>query len=130
MDVVYFELNNWFPGRDYPNAEPFLTWLADSLGHKFRDESWVKENNLVVVESFVDMSSNYCIAATKEWIEENCPDLLTKYTEFLRYKDEEGELPEGRFGCPFLEYSTENIGCHFAEEKEDADGYLYYSIES
>ena len=42
MDIVYFELNNWFSGRDYPNAEPFLSWMEDDLNQKFRDEEWIK----------------------------------------------------------------------------------------
>ena len=43
-DVVYFELNNWFSGRDYPNAEPFLTWICEN---KFSNDEWLKENKLV-----------------------------------------------------------------------------------
>ena len=31
MEIVYFELNNWFSGRDYPNEEPFTTWCDDDL---------------------------------------------------------------------------------------------------
>ena len=96
---------------------------------KFRDEEWVKENKLVVVESIVDMSLNYCITATKEWVQLNCPELLTKYIQFVRYGEEDDELPEGRFGCPFLGYDEGNIGYHYAEEKTDSFGYLYYSIE-
>lgn len=129
MELVYFELNNWFTGRDYPDCEPFLSWMGNDLKIKFRDEDWVKENKLVVVESFVDMSLNYCIIATKEWVQLNCPELLTKHIQFVRYSEEDDELPEGRFGCPFLQYDEDNIGCHYAEEKEDGFGYLYYSID-
>lgn len=129
MEFIYFELNNWFCGRDYPDAEPFVSWMANDLKQKFRDEDWVKENKLVVVESFVDMSLNYCITATKEWVQINFPELLTKFTQFIRSGEEHDDLPEGRFGCPFLEYSEDNIGCHYAEEKEDDCGYLYYSID-
>lgn len=129
MDIIYFELNNWSCGCDYPDAEPFISWMKDDLKQKFEDEEWVKENKLVVVESLVDMSMNYCIAATKEWVQSNCPELLTKYIQFVRHSEEDGEPPEGRFGCPFLEYDEDNIGYHFATEKEDSCGYLYYSIE-
>lgn len=38
-----------------------------------------------------------------------CPNLLTKYSKFIR-QEENGELPYGQFGCPFLEYNKENIG--------------------
>ena len=129
MDIIYFELNNWSRGEDYPDAEPFLSWMKHDLRQRFGDENWIKENNLVVVTSLVDMSINYCITATKEWVQSNCPELLTKYTQFIRYTEEDDELPEGRFGCPFLEYSEENIGFHFAVEKEDNCGYWYYEIE-
>ena len=123
-EVIYFELNNWFCGKDYPDAEPFISWMGYPLPI-FRDEKWVKDNELVVVESYVDMSLNYCIAANKQQVEKNCPELLTKYTEFIRDEKE----PVGQFGCPFLEYKKENFGLHHAIEKEDNQGFLFYSLE-
>lgn len=128
MDIVYFELNNWFSGRDYPNTEPFLSWMRDDLNQKFRDEEWIKENKLVVVESLVDMSMNFCIAATKEWIEENCPELLSTYENFVRKPEDDEDVPYGRFGCPFLEYKEENIGYHYADEIE-CNGYWQYVVD-
>ena len=122
MDVVYFELNNWFAGEDYPNAEPFLSWMRNDLNIKFRNEDWVIENELCVVASMVDMSSNFCITAKKEWVEKNCPKLLTDYKEFLRYpekyedEDEDGDV-YGRFGCHFLEWSKENFGITYDDEE-------------
>lgn len=106
MEVIYFELNNRMPGCDYPNARPFTDWMGKDLKQQFRNEKWIKENKLVVVESVVDMSFNYCISTTKEWVEENCPELLTKYTDFIRKPDEDDEV-YGRFACPFLEYAKE-----------------------
>lgn len=41
MEVIYFELNDWSPGRDHPNAELFVSWLSE---HYFRDEEWVKKD--------------------------------------------------------------------------------------
>jgi len=108
-EVVYFELNNWFAGRDYPNDEPFLSWMRNDLRIKFRDEKWVKDNKLCVVMDFVDMSQNFCITATKEWVENNCQSLLTTYTEYLRFPDEYGDV-QGRFGHWFLEYEESNFG--------------------
>ena len=128
MDIVYFELNNWFSGRDYPNAEPFLSWMKDDLNQKFRDEEWIKENKLVVVESLVDMSMNFCITATKEWVEENCHELLSTYKNFVRKPEDDEDVPYGRFGCPFLEYKEENIGYHYADEIE-CGGYDQYVID-
>ena len=127
-DVIYFELNNWFVGRDYPNAEPFLSWMKDDLNQKFRDEEWIKENKLVVVESLVDMSMNFCITATKEWVEENCHELLSTYKNFVRKPENDEDIPYGEFGCPFLEYNEDNIGYHYAEEVE-CNGYFQYIFD-
>ena len=129
MEIIYFELNNWSCGRDYPDDDPFISWMAYDPLPKFNDEKWVKDNNLVVVQSFVDMSLNYCITATKDWVQLNCPKLLTEYTKFIRHTEEGEDIPVGQFGCPFLEYSENNIGYHYAAEKEDSYGYLFYSIE-
>ena len=139
MDVVYFELNNWFSGRDYPNTEPFITWCGDDSNLYFDNIDWIKENKLVVVGSLVDMSSNWCITAPKQWVLDNCPDLLSdktfeltttiykdgktmeknnsnSYSSFLRYPNKDGDV-YGRFGTEFLKYSEENIGFHW--DKED-----------
>lgn len=127
-EIIYFELNDWICGRDYPDAEPFVSWMnTQNYIPIFRNEKWAKENKLVIVESLVDMSLNYCIAASKKWVEKNCPELLTKYKEFLREEDEE-EL-RGQFGCPFKEYKKENFGVHYATEKEDNQGFLFYSLK-
>ena len=115
MNVVYFELNNWFAGEHYPSEDPFLTWIGCGLNIYFDNEDWVKENKLCVVESIIDQSLNFCITATKEWIEENCPRLLTEYTKFLRHPDEYGDV-YGQFGNKFLEYSEDNIGITYIDD--------------
>jgi len=140
MDVVYFELNNWFAGRDYPDAEPFTTWCGNDMNLYFNNEDFVKKNKLVVVQSLVDMSTNWCITAPKSFVEENCPELLgsgvttTKfivgvagkekeevktypYSNFLRFPDQWGDVT-GRFGCPFLEWSEENVGITYWDEED------------
>lgn len=116
-EIVYFELNNWMPNKDYPDVEPFKTWM-DYRHFNFDKEDWIKENKLVVVRTVVDMSANWCITATKDWVLKNCPELLTKYTQFLRYPEEDEYPPYGRFGCPFFEYREENIGFYFLEDEE------------
>ena len=108
-EIVCFELNNWTPGNDYPAEEPFLTWIGNDLNIHFNNENWVKENKLCVVRSIIDMSVNFCITTTKQWVEKNCPKLLTEYQDFLRHPDEVGFV-EGRFGNYFLDYTEENIG--------------------
>ena len=128
-DIIYFELNNWSCGRDYPDAEPYISWMGNDLNINFRSEKWTKENKLVVVASVVDMSSNFCISAKRDWVEKNCPSLLNEFKEFQRFPDEGSDRVFGRFDCPFLPYEEENIGSHFALEKEDSQGFLYYEIE-
>ena len=124
-EVVFFELNNWQRGKDYPNAEPFITWISDDFNICLRSNKWAKENKLCVAASHVDMSSNFCITATREWVEQNCPELLTKYREFLREgeeEDEDGVLWSGvygRFGTEFLKYDEVNFGVKWVEEEGD-----------
>lgn len=131
-DIIYFELNNWFAGRDYPDAEPFLSWMRDDLNQTFRNDEWVKENKLCVVFTPIDMSQNYCITATKDWVLKNCPDLLSdkeydtkfitygregnkehiehySFKQFLRFPDKHGDI-YSKFGMEFLPYEEENFG--------------------
>ena len=129
-DVVYFSVNNWWCGEDYPNDEPFIKWLKDDLKIFFMNENWVKDNKLCVKWGIIDMSFNFCITATREWVENNCPKLLTneeykygkdsrltkKFSDFVYTLNENGELPEDRFGWTFLEYCDENIGCTKTDE--------------
>lgn len=117
-EIIYFELNNWTPGTDYPGEEPFLSWMGNDLKLRFRNEDWVKENKLCVVESLVDMSTNFCITATREWVEENCPNLLTEHKQFLRYPDKWGDV-YGRFGHEFLPYEECNIGVTFVYDDDE-----------
>lgn len=134
IDCVYFELNNW---ERYPDAEPFISWMNDGYDTEEEEEkSWIKnhikdfndyciKNKLVVVMSLIDMSFNYCVTASKSWVEENCPELLTKYTSYLRHEDSDGNLPLGRFNCPFFEYTENNYGCHYACFDNDNNVNIY-----
>ena len=134
-EIVYFEINNWFAGRDYPNDEIFYKWIND---YQFRDDEWCKENKLCVMCGAVDMSMNYCVAAPKSWVEKNCPKLLTdeeyeykiitsgwdketndvketvkthkkKYSDFLCYPDSDGEVFGHISDWQFPEYCEENF---------------------
>lgn len=108
-NIVYFELNNWTCGKDYPAAEPFESWMGDDLNLQFLDDEWVLENKLCVVVDFVDQSLNFCITAPEEWVLANCPELLTEHSKFVRTAQEDGTV-YGRFGHEFLEYNSDNIG--------------------
>lgn len=116
-DIIYFELNNWTPGKDFPAEEPFITWIGNDLKISFNSDDWVKENKLCVVRTIIDMSVNFCISATKEWVEKNCPKLLTEFKNFQRFPDKYGDV-EGKFGTTFLEYEECNIGITDEEEED------------
>ena len=110
-DIMYFEVDNWFAGRDYPEDQPFLSWMSDDLNIQFRNEEWVKKNKLVVAWCFVDMSQAFAVTAPKKWVEENCPAILEDRNEkFVFHPDENGNV-HGKF-LPFMEYKEENIGVH------------------
>ena len=86
MDVIYFSVNNWMSGSNYPPTENFKKWLRDDLNQSFRNDKWCKENKLCVYYGTVDMSTNYTISASREWVEKNCPELLTdeEYSYIIR----------------------------------------------
>ena len=45
-NVVYFSVNNWFCGRDYPDTKNFRKWLGNDLKQNFMNDEWCKENKL------------------------------------------------------------------------------------
>lgn len=130
-ETIYFEVNNWFSGRDYPASEPFYTWLNDMKGHKLADNKWAKENKLCIKYGSYDMSMIYFVTATKEWVEMNCPCLLQpENAKFICNPKNEGEEPIGWLGRKnnsFLEYKPENFGSIDLEETlNDWDPFGYY----
>ena len=146
MEIVYFELNNWMSGRDYPNTEPFTSWLHDDLLQTLANDEWAKKNKLCIIAFPLDMSCNYLITATKDWVLENCPDLLSNkeydvtfqrgngvsgwqevvehhsFKQFLRFPDPEdndefGDGPVfGRGDVRFAEYKEENFGVTWKDD--------------
>lgn len=142
MEVVYFELNNWFCGRDYPEVEPFISWINKDFSKTLNNEQWVKDNKLCLVAYPLDMSYNCLITASKDWVMKNCPDLLSNkgydyiiqrsnangewenityhrdYKDFLRFPDEDGNV-YGRDDIRFLEYKEENFGITWKDPYEN-----------
>ena len=92
-EIIYFSVNNWFCGRDYPPTKNFKKWLGDDLNQTFRDDKWAKENKLCIYYGVIDMSQNYTIAAPRSWVEKNCPELLTddEYTYVTCTYGKDGE---------------------------------------
>ena len=141
-DIVYFSVNNWHCGIDYPNTPNFIKWLSDDSNQYFANDDWVKENKLCIYAGVIDMSLNYTIAAPKSWVEENCPELLTndeyeyrinvtrntgfetnilkgKFSDFLDYPDGDGKVTDHRFEWPYPEYCEENIGVQWYDDEDD-----------
>ena len=145
-EIIYFELDNWFPGEDYPNAEPFISWMGDDLRLAFTNNDWCIENKLCVKATIIDMSVCFCVAASRSWVEENCPKLLTdeecgsttiishydkeidamvdetkythcSYSKFICKPDEDGEVYGRISNLRFPEYNKENFGVHWNEEE-------------
>lgn len=96
--VIYISVNNWFCGRDYPDTPNFRKWMGDDLNQNFQSDKWCKENKLCVYHGVWDMSSNYTISAPREWVLENCPELLTdnEYT-YTSKIGKPKEMKDGKF---------------------------------
>lgn len=132
-EIIYFEINNWFCGKDYPNDEIFDKWVNEM---QFSDDEWCKTNRLCVVTGPIDMSINWCVAAPRSWVEENCPKLLSdeefkykiatvskegrtitehskKYSDFRCYPDSDGDVYGNIDGWQFKEYCEENFGVSY-----------------
>ena len=135
-EIVYIELNNWFPKDDYPDEEPFLFWMnpwnKDTKEYElpiFEDIQWLKDNKLCVVRSIIDMSLNYCITAPKSWVEKNCNRILCpEFKKFIREPDEEGKV-FGRWGNEFVEYKEENFGLFVDIEEKDKNDEWFWRRE-
>ena len=109
QEIIYFEINNWFCGRDYPPIEPFKTWVHTN---RFSNDAWCKENKLVVMTGPIDiiMHTNK-ETGKREDIEEKH---TKKFSDFLCFPDE-GDEPGEIHGhiaddwwCP--EYCEANFG--------------------
>jgi hypothetical protein len=134
-EIIYFEINDWFSGRDYPNDETFRKFVKDQL---FSNDQYCKEHRICVKFGNVDMSINWCVAAPKSWVMENCPQLLSdkqytyktifshydkdinewvsteneytkKYSDFICNPDENGDVYGYVNGWLFPKYCEENF---------------------
>ena len=83
-EIIYFSVNNWFSGENYPPTENFKKWLGNDLKQTFLSDTWAKENKLCIYNTLIDMSCNYTVSAPREWVEKNCPELLTD-EEYIYY---------------------------------------------
>lgn len=146
-EVIYFSVNNWFSGRDYPPTDNFKKWLGNDLNQTFRNDEWAKENKLCIYYGCIDMSFNYTIAAPRSWVEKNCPELLTdnEYTYYIiihqpkrkklfgGYEYEDVEEEHKKKYSDFVDKPTEDgdledrFGWPYLEYKPENFGVHYYS---
>lgn len=114
-EIIYFEVDHWAAGEDYPNEEPFLTWMDDyNLDKYLRNEVFIKEHKLCVKTFPIDMSINFMVTAPKSFVEKMCPTLLTNpdNAKFICHIEQNEDTPESRYIRKeyFLPYTKENIG--------------------
>lgn len=120
--IVYFQCNNWEP---YPEeAERFIyNYLEGSVYVHVKDEqfnvvnktieeelAWIKSNDLCINCDIYDQSVQYWVTTTKEWLEENFPELVEYASEEPQDYMYKGDKKY------FLKYIEENIGQHWATE--------------
>ena len=120
-EIIYFEVNNWISGENYPAEEPFLDWMSygESGLSVFASDEWVAENQLVVRAMPLDMSLNFCVTAPRKWVELNCPCLLERRNaRFLYPPAPNGEAPCGKEDY-FEDYAEPNIGKIIWHEEEE-----------
>lgn len=110
-DIVYFEVNNWCAGENYPTEEPFTTWLSNDCKQQLMNDEWAKENKICVVFMVVDMSFNYAVTAPLSWVKEHCPIILEEpWKSKFCYKPEDDEDDVCGHFSYFLPYEEENFG--------------------
>lgn len=116
-EIIYFHVNDWFPEDNFPDKEPFRTWMDV---HNFKtylcNDEWCKQNKICVVTYPVDMSVSFNITAKKEWVKQNCPSILDEDKRFQVEPNEDGFRYGPYTENEFLEYKEENFGVHIEDE--------------
>lgn len=112
--VVYFQCNDWEPNPeessrfiyDYLEGSMYANDKNSTSVNKTPEEeiTWMKANDLCVNVDNYDMSLNYWVTTTKEWLEENFPELLPFASETPQSFMYEGDEKY------FLKYTEDNVG--------------------
>lgn len=117
-EICYIELNNWFACRDYPATDN----MHKAVNELFGKNKYCQDNKIAVVATIYDMSHNFNITCTKDWIEKNYPELLeTANKKFWRYPENGCDLPDAELCGYFLEYEEENFGVRWRCEEDEID---------
>jgi hypothetical protein len=129
-EIVYIELDDWFPDNDYPKIPIIEEWLHHTNLDKYlRNDEWAKSNKLCIKWFFIDMSINFMITAPLSFAKEVIPDILKEENaKFISYHIENGKLSESRYTNEyFLEYKEENFGSF--EYPDGDDNYIGFEKE-
>lgn len=86
--MIHFKVNNW-DSDYYPDSEPFYTWMDDNCELLKQSLNWDKSQVQVICYNN-DMSLEYIVSATEEWIQENCPAILN--SRFIIDEDRKKKL--------------------------------------
>lgn len=114
--IVYFQCNDWVPSPEA--ASKFIyAYLEGSLYYKEQpfdfevvtkttdeEHDWIKKNRLCINVDVYDQSLQYWVTTTKEWVEENFPELLPYVSEEPKDDMFKGDKKY------YLKYTEENIG--------------------
>ena len=112
-ELIKFWVNDWAPENDFPDEEPFSTWMQEEV---FCDavldgtaDKYCKANKICAVYDLIDQSVEFSVVAPREWVETVCPCIIgTKF-------EKKAEAKIGRF-VKFPEYKESNYGCFFCKE--------------
>ena len=108
MKIIYIELNNWTPGVDFPNEEPFISWFTNS--DEFVNNDWYTENKLCANAEVWDMSINLWISAPEKWVKSNWPTLLEdKNKKFITEQEQKTNK--------FPDYEEKNYGLNWLDDE-------------
>ena len=89
--------------------------MGNDLNLTLRSDEFCKENKLCVYYGAVDMSCNFTVSASREWVEKNCPEIIGSKFE---YKPSDGETEpdcDEVGNMPFREYCEWNFGAEYYE---------------
>lgn len=110
-DIVYFEINDWWAGETFPDKEPFIDWCWEIRSYLL-NTSWCKENKIISIGYWEDMSISVIVAAPIDWVKENCPSLLDEDRRFILTEE---EIEDG----PHMKYKEHMIGAYFFSELDE-----------
>lgn len=125
LDTVYFSINNWFGGCNYPITNQMIEWLRPGYESMiFSNEEWDKKNKLIVCFNDYDMSDSYAVTASLAWVKRFFPEILGSVYEII---SPDGSPPRAK--RPFWKFKSpkEEAGlysCNGSFLRYDNEDYL------